>query len=261
VQTALAQARIPHRVLGSLGLYERTEIGDALAYLTLLVNPADAQAFRRAVQAPRRGVGSATITQFVALAREHHNGDLIVASAHGGQLEAVRRQSTRERLTAFGLAMERVRGDLRAGRSVGHVVLSTVLIEGGPVAYHQHRRDHAATTSQRRDAERVLEDLRSLCRAAQNYDSQHPGGATLTGFLEMAAGLHAQEVKPGQEDQRITVSTVHRAKGTEAGLVILAGCEERLLPTWRALQCQRSRKFPRCDRRNSSGRASARVAL
>ena len=58
VQTALAQAGIPHRVLGSLGLYERTEIRDALAYLTLLVNPADAQAFRRAVQAPRRGVGS-----------------------------------------------------------------------------------------------------------------------------------------------------------------------------------------------------------
>jgi DNA helicase-2/ATP-dependent DNA helicase PcrA len=62
VQTALAQAGIPHRVLGSLGLYERSEICDALAYLTLLVNPVDAQALRRALQAPRRGVGKATIT-------------------------------------------------------------------------------------------------------------------------------------------------------------------------------------------------------
>ena len=92
VQTALAQAGIPHRVLGSLGLYERSEVRDALAYLTLLINPADAQAFRRAVQAPRRGVGSATITHLVASARERHHGDLIVASAQGGQLEAVRRQ-------------------------------------------------------------------------------------------------------------------------------------------------------------------------
>ena len=89
VQTALAQAGIPHRVLGSLGLYERSEIRDALAYLTLLVNPADAQAFRRAVQAPRRGVGSATVTGLVALARERHHGDLIAVSAQGaGQLEA-----------------------------------------------------------------------------------------------------------------------------------------------------------------------------
>ena len=247
VQTALAQAGIPHRVLGSLGLYERSEIRDALAYLTLLVNPADAQAFRRAVQAPRRGVGSATITQLVALAREHHHGDLIVASAQGGQLEAVRRQTTRDRLAAFGTAMERVRGQLRAGRSVGHVVVSTVMIEGGLVADHQHRRDHAATASQRRDAERVLEDLRSLCRAAQGYDEQHPERATLTGFLEMAAGLHAQEVKPGQEDRRITVSTVHRAKGTEAALVILAGCEERLFPTWRALQAPDNE--PLCEER------------
>ena len=235
-QTALARAGIPHRVLGSLGLYERSEIRDALAYLTLLVNPADAQAFRRAVQAPRRGVGSATVTGLVALARECHHGDLIVASAQGRQVEAVRRQSTRDRLATFGTAMERVRGELRAGRSVGHVVLSTVMIEGGLVADHQHRRDHAATASQRRDAERVLEDLRSLCRAAQSYDEGHPDGATVTGFLEMAAGLHAQELKPGEEDRRITVSTVHRAKGTEAGLVILVGCEERLFPTWRALE-------------------------
>ena len=132
--------------------------------------------------------------------------------------------------------MERVRGEVRAGRSVGHVVVSTVMIEGGLAACHQHRRDHAESASQRRYAERVLEDLRSLCRAAQSYDEHHPDRATLTGFLEMAAGLHAQEVKPGQEDRRITVSTVHRAKGTEAALVIVAGCEERLFPTWRALQ-------------------------
>jgi DNA helicase-2/ATP-dependent DNA helicase PcrA len=236
VQTALARAGIPHRVLGSLGLYERSEVRDALAYLTLLVNPADAQAFRRAVQAPRRGIGSATVTHLIALARERHRGDLLAACAQGEQPDAIRRQSTRDRLAGFGTAMGRVRGELRAGRSVGHVVLATVTLDGGLVAHYQHRRDHATTPRQRRDAERVLEDLRSLCRAAQRYDEGDPHGATLTGFLEMAAGLHAQEVKPGQEDPRITVSTVHRSKGTEAQLVIIAGCEERLFPTERALQ-------------------------
>ena len=57
---------IPHRVLGSLGLYERAEVRDALAYLALLANPADAQAFRRAVQAPRRGVGAGDRRRVVA---------------------------------------------------------------------------------------------------------------------------------------------------------------------------------------------------
>ena len=79
----------------------------------------------------------------------------------------------------------------------------------------------------------MLEDLRSLCRAAQAYDEQHEH-ATLTGFLEHAAGLHAQEVDAAT-DRRITVSTIHRAKGTEAQLVVLLGCEEQLLPSWRSL--------------------------
>ena len=81
----------------------------------------------------------------------------------------------------------------------------------------------------------MLEDLRSLCRAAQAYADQQPENATLTGFLEHAAGLHAHEITAGEPDRRITVSTIHRAKGTEAQLVVLIGCEERLLPSWRAL--------------------------
>ena len=90
----------------------------------------------------------------------------------------------------------------------------------------------------RADAERVLEDLRSLCRAAHTWAEEHPqrGRRALSGFLEHAAGLHAQEVPGGERDRRITVSTIHRAKGSEARIVLLAACEEQLLPSWRALQ-------------------------
>jgi DNA helicase-2/ATP-dependent DNA helicase PcrA len=58
LQHALVAAGVPHRVLGSLGLYERSEVRDALAYLTLLANPAGAHALRRPLGAPRRGVGA-----------------------------------------------------------------------------------------------------------------------------------------------------------------------------------------------------------
>jgi DNA helicase II / ATP-dependent DNA helicase PcrA len=80
LQYALAHHGIPHRVLGSLGLYERTEVRDALAYLTLLKNPQDAQAFGRAIASSRRGVGAATITRLVTWARDRHRGDLIAAT-------------------------------------------------------------------------------------------------------------------------------------------------------------------------------------
>ena len=109
------------------------------------------------------------------------------------------------------------------------------MLDGGLVQHHQQRRDSSPKPEERQDAERVLEDLRSLCRAAQAYEAQHIDDATLTGFLEQAAGLHAHEIAPGEPDRRITVSTIHRAKETEAQLVVLLGCEERLLPSWRAL--------------------------
>jgi DNA helicase-2/ATP-dependent DNA helicase PcrA len=235
VQSALARAGTPHRVLGSLGLYERSEVRDALAYLTLLANPADAQAFRRAVQSPRRGVGTATANRIIALAREQHDDDLIAASTRAHELDGIRQRAVRDRLTTFGYALDRVRSELELGRSIGHVVVAVAMLDGGLVAHYQYRRDHSPKAEERRDAERVLEDLRSLCRAAQTYDEQHSDIATLTGFLEHAAGLHAQELGPGEEDRRITVSTIHRAKGTEAQLVVLLACEERLLPSWRSL--------------------------
>jgi DNA helicase-2/ATP-dependent DNA helicase PcrA len=233
LQRALAHAGIPHRVLGSLGLYERTEVRDAIAYLTLIQNPLDAQAYRRAIGSPRRGIGAATVTKLVAWAREHHRGDLIAASAQAESFDGIRAHSARVRLSEFGAALEHVRSELAAGRSIGHVAIATVTLPGGLVRHYQHQRDHTPDPDRRRDAERVLEDLRSLCRAAQAHD-EHDEHATLTGFLEHAAGLHAQELDAAS-DRRITVSTIHRAKGTEAQAVVLLGCEEELLPSWRSI--------------------------
>jgi DNA helicase-2/ATP-dependent DNA helicase PcrA len=208
-------------------------VRDALAYLTLIANPADAQAFRRAVATPRRGVGERTAGQIVARARERHDGDLIAASANAGTLGEIGSRKAREQLERFGDGLQQARAGLEAGRSLGHVAIAAVTLPGGLVAHHQRRIEHCADAVERRDAERVLEDLRSLCRAVQAYEEREHS-PTLTGFLEHARGLHARELTPGQ-DRRITVSTIHRAKGTEARVVILAGCEERLLPSWRSL--------------------------
>jgi DNA helicase II / ATP-dependent DNA helicase PcrA len=234
VQLSLARAGIPHRVLGSLGLYERAEVKDALAYLTLLVNQADAQAFRRAIQSPKRGVGPATANHIVTRAREALNGDLILACARVDEIDGVRSGEARQRLTAFGEGMIAVRRDIELGRSLGHAVLAAVMLDGGLVHHYEQRRDTSPNAAARRDAERVLEDLRSLCRAAQVFEQEQGPRATLRDFLEHAAGLHAQELGAG-EDRRVTVSTIHRSKGTEATLVIVLGCEEQLLPSWQSL--------------------------
>ncbi len=224
-------------MLGSLGLFERSEVKDALAYLTLLANPTDAQAFRRAISSPRRGIGPATANAIVTRAREEHGGDLIEACAQAGQLGGVRSLAGRGALETFGTGLRAVREEMRSGRSLGHLAVRTVMLEGGLVEHFERRRDGSASQGARVDAERVLEDLRSLCRAAQAFEEHHEAPASLGGFLEHAIGLHAQELASG-EDRRVTVSTIHRAKGAEATLVILLGCEEQVLPCWQALSDQ-----------------------
>ena len=144
MQVALAAAGIPHRVLGSLGLYERAEVRDALAHLALLANPRRRAGVpaRRPVAAPRRRRRRPP-ARVVAAAREHHGGDLITASAHAHTLTGVRSQAARDALAAFGAGLEAVRAQWRAGRSLGHVVVATVTLDGGLVAHHQQRRDRS----------------------------------------------------------------------------------------------------------------------
>jgi len=234
LQHALASHGIAHRVLGSLGLYERAEVKDAIAYLQLLANPHDAQSFRRAISSPKRGVGAATASRIIEAARRD-GLDLISCCVHVERLDEIRNNTTREHIALFGRELDRIRHELTAGRSIGHSVVETVMLDGGVVAHHQRRRDAPdVSTEERRDAERVLEDLRSLCRAAASYEEQVEE-PSLGGFLDQACGLDGAEVVEG-EDQRITISTIHRAKGTEASFVVVVGCEEGVLPSWRAIE-------------------------
>jgi DNA helicase II / ATP-dependent DNA helicase PcrA len=232
VQRALAQANIKHRVLGSLGLYERGEIKDALAYLWLVVNPNDTVSFRRALGVPRRGAGVATVEAIVRYARANQL-DLLTACTHVDRIPRIRAQA-RDNIVRFSNAMLAVRGEHAAGRSLGHIVAATLMLEGGLVQHHQQRSRTAKRKDDRHDADRVVEDLRSVWRAASVYEEQEGALGTLLGFLEQAVGLHSQELE-GREPV-VTVSTVHKAKGMGKRLVFICGCEQRLFPTWRALE-------------------------
>jgi DNA helicase II / ATP-dependent DNA helicase PcrA len=238
LQQTLAASGIPYRVLGALGLFERAEVRDAIAYLRLLSNPCDGQAFRRAVSAPRRGVGPATATRIIEYARETHGGDLIAACLDAEQIDGIRQRATRDALVELGAGLQAVRSELGAGRSIGHAVLSAVMLPGGLVAHHRQIAWTSPDADKRRDAERVLEDLRSLCRAAHTYAGSGTGDASIQGFLETACGLDDASELEG-EDSRLTISTIHRSKGMEAHLVVLIGCEDRLLPSWRSLEEER----------------------
>jgi DNA helicase-2/ATP-dependent DNA helicase PcrA len=102
-------------------------------------------------------------------------------------------------------------------------------IAGGPVDCYDELVQSTDNAEIAADCARVKEDLRSLCRAAHSYERANAEDATLVGFLEHTR-VDPVAALTAEDDTRLTISTIHAAKGTEAQVVFVVGCEERLLP-------------------------------
>ncbi len=205
---------LPYQIVGGFRFYERGEIRDALAYLRLIHQPADDLAFERIVNQPKRGLGDKAIATIHTAARAQQQPLLLAAASllDSDELQARARNS----LGRFVADVARWRG---MAESTGHAELArTVLEESGYTAMLQA--DRSAESAGR------LENLAELARAMEEYDN-------LSGFLE-----HVSLVMDNDEDRdrdKVTIMTIHAAKGLEFDTVYLPGWEEGIFPSQRAL--------------------------
>ena len=205
---------LPYRVIGGLRFYERQEIRDAIAYMRVLAQPADDLAFERIVNVPRRGVGEAALRLMHEAARQHGVA-LAEAAARlvaEGRLKGKVRDSMAELLRGFA----RWRAMLA---TEGHLVtLATMLDESGYTEMWQKDKSPEAPGR--------LENLKELIRALSDFE-------TLAGFLDHVALV--MENEESAEGDRVSLMTLHGAKGLEFDTVFLPGWEEGLFPNQRAL--------------------------
>ncbi|HET6183239.1 MAG TPA: UvrD-helicase domain-containing protein [Acetobacteraceae bacterium] len=205
---------IPYRVVGGLRFYERQEIRDALAYFRAVVQPADDLAFERIINVPKRGLGEVALRALhdEARTRAVPLAEAAAALIADGRLKGRARQEAARLLR--GLAQWRALLE-----SEGHVVgAAAILDESGYVAMWQN--DKAP------DAPGRLENLKELLRALGEFE-------TMTGFLDHVA-LVMENDEAGDAD-RVSLMTLHAAKGLEFDTVFLPGWEEGLFPNQRAL--------------------------
>jgi DNA helicase-2/ATP-dependent DNA helicase PcrA len=205
---------IPYRVIGGPRFYERAEIRDALAYLRCVVQPDDDLAFERIYNTPRRGLGEATLNVLHAYRRRAGVSLTRAARAliESEELKARPRQILRELLRDF---------DRWAGQvdNAPHDELAqTILEESGLIDMWKAERSA--------DAEGRLENLKELTRSMAEFPS-------LAAFLEHVSLV--MEVDSGQGEDRVSIMTLHGAKGLEFDIVFLPGWEEGLFPHQRAL--------------------------
>ncbi len=205
---------LPYRIVGGLRFYERAEIRDALAYARLIQQPADDLAFERIVNTPRRGVGNSTLQLLHETARAQEIPLLEAATrliASGG-IKGKLKESLNNLLDGL------LRWREQLGRD-GHVVtLETALDESGYTA--MWKADKSAEAPGR------LENLKEFTRALADFES-------LAGFLDHVSLVMENEERA--ETDRISVMTMHAAKGLEFDTVFLPGWEEGLFPSQRSM--------------------------
>jgi DNA helicase-2/ATP-dependent DNA helicase PcrA len=205
---------VPYRVIGGPRFYERAEVRDALAYLRCVVQPDDDLAFERIYNTPRRGLGEATLNLLHAYRR----------SAGVSLTRAARAMTETEELRARPRSI--LRDLLRdfdrwaaAAETAPHDELAqTILEESGLIDMWKAERTA--------DAEGRLENLKELVRSMGEFPS-------LAAFLEHVSLV--TEAESGEGEDRVSIMTLHAAKGLEFDIVFLPGWEEGLFPHQRAL--------------------------
>jgi DNA helicase-2/ATP-dependent DNA helicase PcrA len=205
---------IPYRVVGGLRFYERAEIRDAIAYLRVLRQPSDDLAFERIVNVPRRGVGETALRAMHAAARAQDISLYAAAAqlAEAGALKGKVREGIRALLAGFDRWRAGLEGD-------GHVLTAaTLLDESGYVDMWK--------ADKTPEAPGRLENLKELLQAMGDFE-------TLSGFLDHVSLVMENEEQA--EADRISLMTMHAAKGLEFDTVFLPGWEEGLFPSQRSM--------------------------
>jgi DNA helicase-2/ATP-dependent DNA helicase PcrA len=216
---------IPYRLIGAVSFYERREVKDLLAYLRLIANPADDQAFLRIVNVPRRGIGEASLA-LVAQAATTWRKPLLEAARSASTIQELR-PNVRDALAGVADLIERLRGAV--GSTDPAMVLETVLAATG---YEQYLAEEGAEGMER------LENVRELIAGAaawaevQDPDGEEGSGTPVERYLTQSALVTPADE---QRDVRgVTLLTAHMAKGLEWPLVAIAGLEDGLFPLGRA---------------------------
>ena len=215
-EEALIRHALPYRLIGGLRFYERLEIKDLLAYLRLVHSARDDLAFRRALNAPKRGLGPATLVRIEEIAAREGVPDLVAARTVAGELPGKKGRD----LKALLDLIEDLRGakdSIPPSRLVEEVAersgyLAALRLEGTI------------------EAQSRAENVESLINKAREAEAESP---LIEDFLAKVALLSDVD-EADAADGRVTVMTLHAAKGLEFDCVFLTGLEEGLLPHSRA---------------------------
>lgn len=227
IEETFMKSTVPYTMVGGHKFYDRKEIRDILAYLTLIVNPRDAMSFERVVNTPKRGIGPGSIDKLRQFANE--NGWSLLEAAQNVTLANAISTRIRAKIEDFG----RLMADLTKEADYLTITELTdeILTKSGYLQMLKAENDLQAQTRQEN-----LEEFKSV---TQEYDQKHgedegDNRQKLMNFLSDLALVSDQD-DVDEEAPKVTLMTLHAAKGLEFPVIFLVGMEEGIFPLYRSL--------------------------
>ncbi len=217
VEEAFIRARIPYQVVRGVEFYARKEIQDLLSYMKLIVNPADDLAFVRAIGTHSRGIGKTSVDRLIEYARQ--NGmSLLGAAEQANRLDSVS-SSTRTRLVEFAAMIHKFQQEA-AGEAA--VLMDIVFAETG---YAEHLKKEGEQDP--------IDNVNELINSAAEYDRATEKPSLLEYLQSIALYSDTDAFEAGSK--RVSLMTMHAAKGLEFNHVFIIGLENGILPHERSL--------------------------
>jgi DNA helicase II / ATP-dependent DNA helicase PcrA len=223
LEQTLRLHQIGYQVIGGPRFYERAEVKDAIAYLQVLDNPADAVSLMRIANRPKRGIGDTTISRLVSYAESH---GLTLYEALGHPTEAGLGTAAVKAVTSLKNLLDSLRST--AQEEEVPELLQTVLERSGTLEAYEAERTI--------EARGRIENLEAFVDGAREY-AQQAEEATLSGFLQEIS-LYSDQDALGEEQSNVTLMTIHNAKGLEFRAVFVVGVEEEIFPSSRSIEEQ-----------------------
>jgi DNA helicase-2/ATP-dependent DNA helicase PcrA len=240
IEDALVRREIAYQVIGGTKFYERAEIKDAIAYLSLLANPFDVVSFTRVVNSPRRGIGQTSLSRVLAHAQaldvsvwEAASTAQEVPGLGAAAIKALGRfMTTMQELQALagGAPGDRDGGEAAAsspGVPVGDLIEAVVTQTGYIEALEAERTI---------EAQGRIENLQELIEVGHEFDAGVTEGEDTLGVFLQEVSLVADADTRTDDEGLVTLMTVHNAKGTEYPTVFVTGLEDGVFPHSRALE-------------------------
>ncbi|WP_260158464.1 DNA helicase PcrA [Levilactobacillus brevis] len=228
IEETLVKANIPYTMVGGHKFYDRKEIRDVLAYLTLVVNPADSMSLERIINEPKRGIGATSVEKLRDFAEMNDWTEL--EATQNISLATTLGARVRTAMEKFGLTLKHVQ-DRAATMSVSDMT-SELLDQTGYMA--------ALKASKNLEAETRIENIEEFLSVTQKFDDDWDNADhdetedRLVEFLADLALVSAQD-DVEEEPAEVTLMTLHAAKGLEFPVIFLMGLEEGIFPLSRAM--------------------------